>query len=82
MCMCMHVWPPSYIHGLLKYMASSGPTCVVGCKEAICASEMDAGTAIHGHSLSAAVTQPYLLRGEAVRGRANFFVIHTHPEGV
>ena len=79
--MCMHVWPPSYIHGLLKYLASSGPICVVVVKRPYM--HLDAGTAIHRHSRYAAVTPPctvYLLGGSGARACHFFFVIYTHSD--
>ena len=81
MCKWMHVWPPSYIHGLLKYMASSGPICVVVVKRPYM--HLDAGTAIHRHSRYAAVTPPctvYLLGGSGARACHFFFVIYTHSD--
>ena len=76
--MCMHMWPPSYIHSLLKYLASSGRTCVVVVKRPYM--HLDAGTAIHGHSRYAAVTPPctvYLLSGKRCAG-VPLFLLFIH----
>ena len=69
-----------HIHGLLKYMASSGPMCG-HLKEAIYASGCW-GRYPWSQPLCSRYTAVYGIsaEGEAVRGRAIFFVIYTHSD--